>query len=429
MATVQELYQQILGREPEPAGLLYWENQFGGQVDPAEVERFQAAAASELAQRQAESAAASNAAAPVSSGGAAANVEALYESQLGRAADPGGLAYWTNKFGNEIDANEAAQFQAAAARELAQRSSQQAVEALYASQLGRASDPEGLAYWTNRFGSDINANELAEFQAAAAREVAARTAGVPPPRVTTPPPRPVTPTPTPAPRVTAPPPGTLPPPTRVTQPPVYSGGTGGTFIGGGSPGYTSFMPFSNAGQGLAENFANYQSIPIGSQYNPGVTAGGFSPYEQVMGQMRPLGNPYANVMAGQAMGGYDPALYDQILANNAARAVAANAGVTLADYYGSGGGGGDSGDGGGGGDGNTGGGPGTGAAGDAAFAKGGIVRNLLGPNPPGPDDGAGYLQNGEYVIKKSSVNKYGKGLLDMINEGKVPAKKMKSLLG
>jgi hypothetical protein len=148
-----------------------------------------------------------------------------------------------------------------------------------------------------------------------------------------------------------------------------------------------------------------------------------------MGQMRPLGNPYANVMAGQAMGGYDPALYDQILANNAARAVAANAGVTLADYYGSGGGGGDSGDGGGGGDGNTGGGPGTGAAGDAAFAKGGIVRNLLGPNPPGPDDGAGYLQNGEYVIKKSSVNKYGKGLLDMINEGKVPAKKMKSLLG
>jgi hypothetical protein len=41
----------------------------------------------------------------------------------------------------------------------------------------------------------------------------------------------------------------------------------------------------------------------------------------------------------------------------------------------------------------------------------------------------GYLDKGEYVIKKSSVNKYGRGLLDMINEGKVPAKKMKSLLG
>jgi len=39
------------------------------------------------------------------------------------------------------------------------------------------------------------------------------------------------------------------------------------------------------------------------------------------------------------------------------------------------------------------------------------------------------LDMGEYVVKKSSVNKYGKGLLDMINEGKMPTKKMKSLLG
>ncbi len=40
----------------------------------------------------------------------------------------------------------------------------------------------------------------------------------------------------------------------------------------------------------------------------------------------------------------------------------------------------------------------------------------------------GYIRLNEYVIKKSSVNKYGRGLLDMINEGKVPAKKMKSYL-
>ena len=396
MATVRELYQQILGREPEPAGLLYWENQFGGQIDPAEAARFQEAAASELSQRQAEAAAAT----PIASNNVAApNVEALYQSQLGRASDPGGLAYWTNQFGNEIDANEAAQFQAAAAKEIAQRSSQQAVEALYQSELGRASDPGGLAYWTNRFGSDIDANELAQFQAAAAREVAARTTNV------TPPPRPVTPTPTPRP-VTPLPVTPLPvTPLPVTRPPVYSGGTGGTFLGGGSPGYTGFMPFSNAGQGLAENFANYQSIPIGSQYNPGVTAGGVSPYEQVMGQMRPLGNPYANVMSGQAMGGYNPALYDQIAAANAARTAAGD--ISASGIYDGGGGGGDGG----------------------GYAKGGIVNRLTGPNPPGPDDGMASLDMGEYVIKKSSVNKYGRGLLDMINEGKVPAKKMKSLLG
>ena len=67
--------------------------------------------------------------------------------------------------------------------------------------------------------------------------------------------------------------------------------------------------------------------------------------------------------------------------------------------------------------------------GTPALAMGGPVDRVGGPNPPGPDDGAGMLQLGEYVIKKSAVNKYGQGLLDMINDGKIPAKKMKSLLG
>jgi len=187
------------------------------------------------------------------------------------------------------------------------------------------------------------------------------------------------------------------------------------------------MPFANATQGFAQNFQNYQSIAPGAQYNPAVMAGGASPYSLIMGQMQPMGNPYAGVVAGQAMGGYNPGLYDQIAAANVAKTIAANAGTTLADYYS--GGGGDGGDSGSSGDGNTGGGPGTGAEGDAAFAKGGMVRTLIGPDPQGPDDGMGYLDKGEYVIKKSSVNKYGRGLLDMINEGKVPAKKLKSLLG
>jgi hypothetical protein len=204
--------------------------------------------------------------------------------------------------------------------------------------------------------------------------------------------------------------------------------TGGLLGPTGNMGITGTTPFANATQGFAQNFANYQSIPIGAQYNPNVVGGAGSPYSQIMGQMRPVGNPYAGVLAGQAMGGYNPGLYDQIAAANVARAAAADTGVTLADYYG-GGGGGDGGDSGSSGDGNTGGGPGTGADGDAAFSKGGMVRTLLGPDPQGPDDGMGYLDKGEYVIKKSSVNKYGRGLLDMINEGKVSAKKMKSLLG
>ena len=195
-------------------------------------------------------------------------------------------------------------------------------------------------------------------------------------------------------------------------------GTGGLLATTGATSVTGTTPFANATQGFEQNFRNYTSIPIGAQYNPNVVGGTGSPYSQVMGQMRPVGNPYANVVAGQAMGGYNPGLYDQIAAANVARAAAANTGVTLADYYSGGDGGGDGGGGGGGGDG-------------GAMAQGGMVHGglMFGANPPGPDDGAVNLDLGEYVIKKSSVNKYGRGLLDMINEGKVPAKKMKSLLG
>ena len=71
----------------------------------------------------------------------------------------------------------------------------------------------------------------------------------------------------------------------------------------------------------------------------------------------------------------------------------------------------------------------SGGFGEGQYNMGGLVDRVGGPNPPGPDDGAGMLQIGEYVIKKSAVKKYGAGLLDMINDGKISAKKMKSLLG
>ena len=167
------------------------------------------------------------------------------------------------------------------------------------------------------------------------------------------------------------------------------------------------LPFANATQGFAQNFQNYQSIAPGAQYNPAVMAGGASPYSLIMGQMQPMGNPYAGVVAGQAMGGYNPALYDQIAAANLAKTAAETAATTAATQTG------------------------LEQSSTGGMAKGGMVDGglMFGMNPPGPDDGAVNLDLGEYVIKKSSVNKYGRGLLDMINEGKVPAKKMKSLLG
>jgi hypothetical protein len=67
-------------------------------------------------------------------------------------------------------------------------------------------------------------------------------------------------------------------------------------------------------------------------------------------------------------------------------------------------------------------------SGDVGFFKGGLINQVGGADPAGPDEGQINVQKGEYVIKKSSVKKYGKGLLDMINDGKIPAKKIKSLL-
>jgi hypothetical protein len=186
----------------------------------------------------------------------------------------------------------------------------------------------------------------------------------------------------------------------------------------------------NASLTLGQNFNNFQSIPIGAQYNPAVTPGGASPYSMVMGQMQPFQNPYANFVPGTPLGGYNPNLYTDIAKANADAAVKAAADAQLANNaLLAGGGGGDAA--GGAGVGGDSAGTGAGAGTGNAMAKGGYVHGglMFGPNPPGPDDGAVNLDLGEYVIKKSSVNKYGKGLLDMINEGKVPAKKMKSLLG
>jgi hypothetical protein len=174
-------------------------------------------------------------------------------------------------------------------------------------------------------------------------------------------------------------------------------------------GYTAGRPFANAMQGFDQNFRNYTSIPIGAQYNPNVTAFGESPYSQIQTQTQPFANPYANFQSGQAMGGYDPNLYNTDLLTSFVRdraATAAEGAAPVEDIPNAG--------------------PGDGGS---SYAQGGLIDRVSGPNPPGPDDGSGMLDLGEYVVKKSSVKKYGKGLLDMINDGKISAKKMKSLLG
>jgi hypothetical protein len=144
--------------------------------------------------------------------------------------------------------------------------------------------------------------------------------------------------------------------------------------------------------------------------------------------MQAFQNPYQNIATNTPLGGYDPSLYErQRLANIALRDAGINPYGGVLDQPGMGGDSGDAAEGGFGfgSDGSA----GAAVSGTPGWANGGLVDRVTGPNPAGPDDGAGMLDIGEYVIKKSSVNKYGKGLLDMLNDGKIPAKKMKSLLG
>ena len=59
------------------------------------------------------------------------------------------------------------------------------------------------------------------------------------------------------------------------------------------------------------------------------------------------------------------------------------------------------------------------------YANGGLVqlKDLIQP-APGPDDGYGGLQDGEYVIKKDAVKKYGIKMLENINQRKVSKKQV-----
>ena len=92
------------------------------------------------------------------------------------------------------------------------------------------------------------------------------------------------------------------------------------------------------------------------------------------------------------------------------------------------------------GDGGASGGGGGGGAGDGGDYMGGLIgmpeyiqgmatrQNTFGDNPAGPDDAYRKTQLGEYVIKKSAVQKYGRGLLDMINNEEIPKRKLRGIL-
>jgi hypothetical protein len=70
-----------------------------------------------------------------------------------------------------------------------------------------------------------------------------------------------------------------------------------------------------------------------------------------------------------------------------------------------------------------------GGIGGGLYMGGKVTKDkMMQPDPNGPDDGYVALQDGEYVIKKKSVDKYGHSLLHALNSGSISKKKTKGLL-
>ena len=477
---VRQMYLTQTGRAADPGGLEYFANRFGTSIDPDELAIFRQMAADEVAGQEARQAAAQQAAAAeaarvlaaqqaaaATTAGTGMSVADAYQQVLGRAPDAAGLQYFADRFGTSVDPAELSTFSVMAQPELAARpTTNNAVRQMYLSVLGREPDASGLKYFSDRFGTDVDTGELDIFKGMSTQEInanAARNAGTTAGTTTG--------ATTSLTGTTA---GTVqpivrPPPVRqVTSSQLAPASFAQTAITG--------TPFTN----LYTPATVQQNAPRLSDIQ--AAAQSANPYQSLMSltPQRTLSPAYA-AQAGQTtantnLGGFNPAIYNP-----------ATAPVTGLLAPGGADGVNNSGDQRGPGTGNTGGIPGLNidpfalalaaaarpilgsgvslgprapvtdatfnpvgsgsdtttfdgrtAGGDFGgdayggsynFAKGGKVN--MAPqmnNPPGPDDGYAALDNGEYVIRKSAVKKYGSNIFEQINAGKIPAQRLKSLL-
>jgi hypothetical protein len=394
------------------------------------------------------------------------SIAAAYERVLGRAPSASEIAYWTSQFGSGVDATELSTFSVAAQPERAAApTTNNAIRQMYLSVLGREPDASGLKYFSDRFGPTVETGELDIFKGMSTQEInanAARNAGTTTRTgtTTTGTVQPIT-RPTAQRQVT----GTQLAPARVTN----------TAITG--------TPFRN----IYTPATMQQNAPTLAQINAASQSA--NPYQSLMAltPQRTLSPAYA-AQAGQTaantnLGGFNSAVYNPAatttttgllgggatgatveqpgsadmstgtgmagINNQAAlsaalsnlgfaglgQALATSVGnqltsLTEADLVGGGGGSAEGNMGGGVGGGGLGGAYSGGSSDPALNYKGGLITNqkIKGPNPPGPDDGYSGLDIGEYVIKKSAVKKYGANIFEQINAGKIPAKRLKSLL-
>ena len=423
--------------------------------------------------------------AATNAGATGMTIQQAYQQVLGRTPNAEEITYWKSQFGDSVDATELSTFSVAAQPERAAvPTTNNAIRQMYLSVLGREPDAAGLQYFANRFGTDVDTGELDIFKGMSTQEInanAARnaavtagtgtttsltgtTAGAVQPITRPPPVRQVTSTQL-APAqvtntaITGTPFTNLYTPATVQQnaprlsdiqaaaqsanpyqslmsltpqrtlSPAYAAQAGQTTANTNLGGYDSSLyskpltgllaPSTVAGGGGTDlvNNSGDQRGPGTGNTGTGQTAygtlgnlageanrRGFTGLGSFLASGIPVGAEYNKV-------NIDTGLMEKgqvTLADLAALSSYGGQpeGFTGADSLG-----------------------GFGPSTSGGMAKGGKVN--MAPqmhNPPGPDDGYAALDNGEYVIRKKAVKKYGSNIFEQINAGKIPAQRLKSLL-
>ena len=178
---IRDMYQQVLGRVPDASGLKYFADRFGTSVDPTELGIFRGMAAEEIAANAARNTGTGTTTTGTTAGTGTTttgmSITQAYQQVLGRTPSASEIAYWTSQFGADVDAKELSTFSVAAQPERAAvPTTNNAVRQMYLSVLGREPDASGLKYFSDRFGTDVDASELGIFKGMSSQELAANAA-------------------------------------------------------------------------------------------------------------------------------------------------------------------------------------------------------------------------------------------------------------
>jgi hypothetical protein len=431
--SIADAYQRVLGRAPSASEIAYWTSQFGSDVDPTELSTFSVAAQPERA------------AAPTTNDA----IRQMYLSVLGREPDASGLQYFADRFGTDVDASELGIFKGMATQEINANAARNAGTTTGTTTTGtvqpitRPTTPRQVtgtqlapAQVTNTaitgtpFRNIYTPSTMQQNAPTLAQINAASQSANPYQSLMA-----LTPQRTLSPAYAAQAglttantnlggfnPAVYKPPATTTTTGLLGGGatveqpgSANTSTGTGMAGINNQAALSAAlsnlglaglGQGLATSVGNQ----LGSLTMADILGGNLSVADLTAAaqaadaagvntsNLSEAEAAYQGRPGGGTVNQGDPNLSDPI---------GGSAGAESGNYGGN-----------------------YGGSGSGYMAKGGMVtpRQVKGRNPPGPDDGYTGLDIGEYVIRKKAVQKYGANIFEQINAGKIPAKRLKSLL-